>query len=107
MVKLSGYRIELGEVEAAALRHPGIAEAAAVIDTSGQAPRLTLYYTAPAGAARLSLIDIKRHCASLLPAYMVPRAAVALPELPRSPNGKTDYRLLAAAGQAPLREGTR
>jgi L-proline---[L-prolyl-carrier protein] ligase len=107
MVKLSGYRIELGEVEAAALRHAGIAEAAAVVDTSGPAPRLALYYTPAPTAPRLSLIDVKRHCAGLLPGYMVPHLAVALSGLPRSRNGKTDYRRLAAGDLAPLPRGTR
>jgi L-proline---[L-prolyl-carrier protein] ligase len=105
MVKLSGYRVELGEIEAAALRHPGIAQAAVIVDREGPAPRLALYYTLRPGARRLSLVDVKRHCAAHLPAYMVPHLAAALPALPRSVNGKTDYRLLAGAGQpTPARE---
>ncbi|HEY1920542.1 MAG TPA: amino acid adenylation domain-containing protein [Streptosporangiaceae bacterium] len=104
MVKLSGYRVELGEIEAAALRHPGITQAAVVVDRHRGTPRLVLYYTP---AARLSLIDIKRHCATRLPAYMVPQLAVPLPALPRTPNGKTDYRQLASLERpGPARETT-
>lgn len=106
MVKLSGYRVELGEVEAAVLRHPAIAEAAVVVADDGGRRSLAVYYTAAADAVRPSLIGIKRHCATLLPSYMVPHAAVALRELPRSANGKIDYRRLKAADVDSLLEET-
>jgi amino acid adenylation domain-containing protein len=86
MVKLSGHRVELGEVEAVALRHPAIGEAAALVTGA----RLALYYTVRAGADAPSLLDVKRHCARHLPKYMVPHAATRLPELPRNANGKVD-----------------
>jgi L-proline---[L-prolyl-carrier protein] ligase len=104
MVKLSGYRVELGEVEAAVLRHPSVAEAAVIVANAGGRQALTVYYTAEAGAGRPSLIGLKRHCASLLPSYMVPNTAVALSELPRSANGKIDYRRLATAAADSLLE---
>jgi L-proline---[L-prolyl-carrier protein] ligase len=104
MIKLSGYRVELGEVEAAVLRHPSVAEAAVVVANVGGRPALTVYYTAEAGAGRPSLIGLKRHCASLLPSYMVPHTAVAVRELPRSANGKIDYRRLATAAADSLLE---
>ncbi len=85
MVKLSGHRVELGEVEAVALRHPAIGEAAALVTDA----RLALYYTVRAGGTP-SLLDVKRHCARHLPKYMVPHAATRLPELPRNANGKVD-----------------
>ena len=37
------------------------------------------------------------HCAKELPAHMVPRDVEFVPELPRSPNGKVDYKGLKAA----------
>lgn len=95
MVKLSGYRVELGEVEAAVLRHPRIEEAAVLVRQNGDRSQLTLYYTSRDAANRLSLVEIKRHCARFLPAYMVPQAATRLDALPRNANGKTDYRRLA------------
>ncbi|MBS2963706.1 D-alanine--poly(phosphoribitol) ligase [Actinocrinis puniceicyclus] len=96
MVKLSGYRVELGEIEAAALRHPDIAAAAAVTVGEGGATRLALYFTLRPGAAAPSLLEIKRHCALHLPPYMVPHLATRLDDLPRNANGKTDYRRLGS-----------
>ncbi|NUR57333.1 MAG: amino acid adenylation domain-containing protein [Catenulispora sp.] len=99
MVKLSGYRVELGEVEAAALRHRGIATAAAVVAADpGGGAHIVLHYTVHSGAAPLGLLDLKRHCARHLPAYMVPRAARCVAALPYNANGKVDYQRLAAGG---------
>lgn len=101
MVKLSGYRVELGEIEAAVLRHPGIASAAVVVDTRGPERRIALYYTPRDGGRGPALIEIKRHCARYLPRYMLPQTATRLDELPRNANGKTDYRRLGeTAGPA-------
>lgn len=102
MVKLSGYRVELGEVEAAVLRHPRIEEAAVVVRQNGDRSQLALYYTSCDAADRLSLVELKRHCARFLPAYMVPQAATRLDALPRNANGKTDYRRLADEPVTPV-----
>lgn len=108
MVKLSGYRIELGEIEAAALRHPGIADAAVLVDGSGPRARLRLYYTLSEGADRIGLVELKRHCARHLPTYMVPHSAVRLDRMPLNPNGKTDYRRLGVdAAPAPRHRSER
>ena len=95
MVKLYGYRLELGEIEAAALRHPDLADAAVLVAGQGSDARLALYYTLRDGAKRPSLVALKQHCARHLPKYMVPHSATCLDDLPRNANGKTDYRRLA------------
>lgn len=94
MVKLSGYRVELGEIEAAVLAHVDVTGAAIVVEGRETDARIALYYTLRPGAPRPSLIEIKRHCAKLLPRYMLPQTATCLDELPRNANGKTDYRRL-------------
>ncbi|MFH8791316.1 amino acid adenylation domain-containing protein [Streptomyces sp. NPDC017941] len=127
MVKLAGHRVELGEIEAAVLRHPGIAHAAVVVtaggtgsDTGNGSPTgpdagngspsgsgtgdgssVALYFTLSGSTPRPGLIELKRHCARYLPRYMVPRTATCLDELPRNANGKTDYRRLGGAAPAP------
>lgn len=107
MVKLHGYRVELGEIEAAALSHPAVAEAAVVLRT-GQGedaqPRIALYYTLRPGAARPGLVQLKQHCARVLPRYMLPQAATCLDRLPHNANGKTDYRRLDHEAAQPTAE---
>ncbi|HTJ67161.1 MAG TPA: amino acid adenylation domain-containing protein [Actinospica sp.] len=95
LVKLSGYRIELGEIEAAVTRHPDIDSAAVVLAGAAGAARLRLFYTLRPGADRLTIVQIKKHCARYLPTYMLPHLATQLTAMPRNPNGKTDYRRLS------------
>ncbi|WP_424535003.1 amino acid adenylation domain-containing protein [Sphaerisporangium viridialbum] len=84
-VKLRGYRIELGEVEARLLEHPGIARAAVVVDREA----LVAYVVGDAEPR-----EVRDRLASVLPAYMVPKAVVTLDRLPLTPNGKLDRRAL-------------
>ncbi|WP_051855266.1 D-alanine--poly(phosphoribitol) ligase [Streptomyces sp. NRRL B-1347] len=101
MVKLAGYRVELGEIEAAVLRHPGVAQAAVVAETRDGEPAVALYFTLSGRTPRPNLIELKRHCAQHLPRYMLPRTATCLDELPHNANGKTDYHRLGGATPAP------
>ncbi|QDQ14789.1 amino acid adenylation domain-containing protein [Streptomyces spectabilis] len=103
MVKLAGYRVELGEIEAAVLRHPGVAQAAVVAEARDGEPVIALYFTLSGRTPRPGLIELKRHCAQHLPRYMLPRTATCLDELPHNANGKTDYHRLGGATPAPAR----
>lgn len=97
MVKVNGFRVEVGEVEAVLSRHPSIAEAAVVPAIDGSSVTRLVAFCAPAvpGAA-LSLLDVKRHCSTFLPSYMIPHALTCLAALPKNANGKTDVPRLAA-----------
>ncbi|AZM60903.1 MULTISPECIES: D-alanine--poly(phosphoribitol) ligase [unclassified Streptomyces] len=107
MVKISGYRVELGEIEAAVQRHPSVAEAAVRFCEGPGGGRLTLYYTLREGAEAPGLIQLKRHCAALLPTYMVPHAAQRLATMPHNANGKVDHRRLDGAPPPPSAGTTR
>ncbi|MBL0126794.1 MAG: amino acid adenylation domain-containing protein [Flavobacteriales bacterium] len=93
-VKVRGYRIELGEVEVALEKHTSIEQAVANVreDRPGL-KRLIGYYVAK---KEVSVNDLRKHLASLLPDYMVPSAFVAVKELPRTPSGKIDRKALPA-----------
>ncbi|HEV7441848.1 MAG TPA: condensation domain-containing protein, partial [Steroidobacteraceae bacterium] len=112
-VKIRGFRIELGEIEAALLRHPQIAQAAALVreDTPGE-KRLVGYVTVrtAAGAGDATAADdtagagstppdpaaLRQHLAHSLPDHMVPAAFVVLEQLPLTANGKLDRKALPA-----------
>ncbi|HLL48350.1 MAG TPA: AMP-binding protein, partial [Longimicrobiaceae bacterium] len=91
-VKVRGFRVELGEIEAALALHPEVGEAAVVAreDASGHA-RLVAYLAG--GSVPVGLRDFLRE---RLLEHMVPSAFAALDAFPRTPNGKTDRRTLAA-----------
>jgi amino acid adenylation domain-containing protein len=93
-VKRRGVRIELGEIEAVLAAAPGVAEAAAVAEASGESCRI-LAFAAPREGQALEAAALRAHCARQLPTYMMPDAIRLLARLPRGSRGKVDYESLA------------
>ncbi|XQQ06563.1 MAG: amino acid adenylation domain-containing protein [Leptolyngbya sp. IPPAS B-1204] len=85
-VKLRGVRIELGEIESLLAQHPQVREAVVAV----QADQLVAYWvTANRNSANADPVtELRQFISARLPAYMVPAIWIALPELPRLPNGK-------------------
>ncbi|WP_282692101.1 non-ribosomal peptide synthetase [Streptomyces sp. CC208A] len=94
-VKIRGFRVELGEVEAALLRHPGVAAAAAAVraDTAGR-DRLVGYLVADGAAPTLT--ELRAFLAGIVPDPAIPSALVVLDELPATPSGTLDRKALPA-----------
>jgi amino acid adenylation domain-containing protein len=97
-VKLRGFRIELGEIENALREQSDVLDSAVVVlnDTRGD-KQLTAYIVRQPNASlewkQSALIGALKKS---LPDYMVPSVIVALPALPRTPNGKLDRSALPA-----------
>ncbi|MFV0476241.1 MAG: acyl-CoA ligase (AMP-forming), exosortase A system-associated [Parahaliea sp.] len=103
MIKSSGYRISPTEVEDAAYASSLVNQVAAIglpHDELGQA--ILLVFSAASPELPLQTLE-KTLLAALtreLPAFMVPRAVVAVDALPLNPNGKIDRKSLLAQYQS-------
>jgi amino acid adenylation domain-containing protein len=89
-VKIRGRRIELGEIEEALRRQAGVQDCAvAAIEGPDGDQMLVAYVCGDAGET-----ELRRSLDIVLPSWMVPAAFVALPALPRTPNGKLERKAL-------------
>lgn len=95
MVKRRGYRIELGDVEAGLYRHPIVKEAAVVSGKDADGGVRLIAFLSCNGAARPSIVELKRFCAGVMPNYMIPDVFRVLDVVPKTSTDKTDYQQLA------------
>jgi len=97
MIKSSGYRISPSEVEEVIVGSGNVAESAVIglPDPSiGQRVHAICVAVADQTIDKDALLE---YCARELPRHMLPRDIEFVESLPRTPNGKVDYRGLQAA----------
>ena len=95
IIKSRGEKVAPREIEDVLHRIDGVAEVVVVgvpDDLLGEA--VEAHVAAHAGRD-LDPRALRRHCAELLEAHLVPRRVVVHPALPQTPNGKIDRRALA------------
>ena len=113
-MKIRGHRIEPGAVEAAVRSHPHVNEVAVASRTVGKTASNRLVAFVSSAQDGLDTNLLRTDLREALPGFMVPDIIVPLPELPRLPNGKTDYTKLpqlngleaGTAGNLPPRDDT-
>jgi thioesterase domain-containing protein/acyl carrier protein len=95
-VKIRGFRIEPGEVEAVLGKHPGVSEAVVVVrEDRKDEKQLVAFFTASGNTAP-SVPELRQFLTGKLPAYMLPSRYFRLQQLPLTPSGKVDRKLLRA-----------
>jgi amino acid adenylation domain-containing protein len=102
-IKLRGYRIELGEIEARITELDGVARCLVIVREDRPGDQRLVAYVVPQRGSEFEAMAARASLRRFLPEYMVPQHFVALAELPRLPNGKTDRAALPApiAGDRP------
>lgn len=95
MIKSSGYRISPTEVEEVLMSTGQFAQVA-VIGLADPMIGQRVHAVATRSCQDRQSDDALAKCALELPAYMVPREIEFVDALPMSPNGKVDYKILAA-----------
>jgi acyl-coenzyme A synthetase/AMP-(fatty) acid ligase len=90
-IKSRGYRIELGEIETALHSLPGLRESAVVaIKSEGFEGWLICCAYVPASDIGVSMQNLRKGLAGLLPAHMLPARWMRYDVLPKNDNGKID-----------------
>ena len=101
-VKIRGFRVEPGEIEATLLRHPGVRQAAVVVQGALDDLRLAAYVVA---SPQPSAEELRSFAGEWLPEYMIPSAFVMLDALPLTASGKVDRQALPDPATSNLRPG--
>ncbi|MEW6734741.1 MAG: amino acid adenylation domain-containing protein, partial [Acidobacteriota bacterium] len=94
-VKIRGFRIELGEIEAALNKYPAIQEAVVLAREDSLDNRRLVAYLVWQDYSHPSVNELRTFLKTKLPEYMVPAAFVTLEEMPLTPNGKLNRRILS------------
>jgi amino acid adenylation domain-containing protein len=90
-VKIGGVRVELEDVESALRETPAVHEAAAVLDQTGEVPRLCAFVEVDGDFDQEAVLRMLR---ARLPSAAIPASLVVLDRIPRTVSGKTDRRSL-------------
>ncbi len=97
-IRRRGENISSFEVEAEALCHPAVLEAAAVpVPSTDSEDEVLLIVTRTPGHA-IEPLDVLRFLASRMAHFMVPRYIRVIPEMPKTPTAKIEKHRLKAAG---------
>ncbi|MCI0736829.1 MAG: amino acid adenylation domain-containing protein [Beijerinckiaceae bacterium] len=86
-VKIRGYRIELEEIEARVMELPGVAAAAATVQTDARGENRLVAYVATQDETITPAV-LRRHALSVLPDFMLPAVWTLMAVLPCDENGK-------------------
>jgi acyl-CoA ligase (AMP-forming) (exosortase A-associated) len=95
-IKSQGFRISPAEVEEVLMEGGELAQAAVIGLPAAEAGEHVHAVVVPATAGQLKTDEVLRRCARKLPSYMVPKSIEVVDALPKTPNGKIDYKLLRA-----------
>ena len=90
MIKSQGYRISPEEVEDVLCRHAAVREAVVFGVPDGVLGQRLVAAVARAAGAEGLTDELLRHCANILPLYMMPKEIVWDDALPRTASGKLD-----------------
>ncbi|HEY0674388.1 MAG TPA: class I adenylate-forming enzyme family protein [Longimicrobiales bacterium] len=96
IIKVAGERISPAEIEEVLLRHPAVAEAAAVGVPDTLLGETVWAYVKRSGATA-DFGDVAAFCAAHLSAHKVPRRFIEIDQIPRTPTGKIRRHLLRSA----------
>jgi tyrocidine synthetase III len=90
-VKIRGFRIELSEIEGQLNMYPGVSQAVVIAKERPGDKFLVAYYVSPNA---IESRELKTFLSGKLPEYMLPAYYVHLQQMPLTPSGKINRKLL-------------
>lgn len=102
-VKIRGFRIELGEIEYHLSQHESVTEAVVVVEENGVGETYLCAYLV--ANREVNVLELREHLTQRLPDYMIPSQFIQLAEMPLTPNGKLNKKLLTLLGGKKLQLG--
>src|SRR5215469_8838665 len=102
-IKSQGYRVSPAEVEEVLMETGELAQAAVIGLPAGDAGEKIHAIVVPMNSASFDAAQTLERCGRRLPAYMAPKSIEVLDALPKTPNGKIDYKSLRSARMEQLR----
>ncbi len=90
-IKLRGQRIELGEIENVMAKYPDVNKVVVIVQNLNDKNHLCAYFTSK---STVNTSDLKAYMGRILSPYMIPTFLIQLDEIPETPNGKTDKKML-------------
>jgi acyl-CoA ligase (AMP-forming) (exosortase A-associated) len=94
MIKTSGYRVSPSEIEEVAYDTGLVRDAVALGLEDPQLGQQVVLVVSPTSEAEVDVDALLSQMRKTLPMYMLPKRVDVRPEIPRSPNGKFDRKLL-------------
>ena len=98
-IKIRGVRVELGEIEVALREHPGIRDAAVIVQELDAEDKRLVAYVITQSKPEPATAAIQQFLGGKLPKAIIPSAILFLDEFPKTPNGKLDRRALPKPDQ--------
>ncbi|MGD2089150.1 MAG: amino acid adenylation domain-containing protein, partial [Candidatus Aminicenantes bacterium] len=96
-IQVRGFRVELGEIENQLIKHKDIKEVV-VLAADREGERSLYAYLVPSSPRDLNVSQLKEFLSRKLPDYMIPHYFVKLEQIPLTPNGKVDRKVLLEMG---------
>lgn len=93
-LKINGHRVEPAEIEAALCRHPSVERAVVVAHRPAPGRTELTAVIVPTKASSVDLAALRQHLAELLPRALIPTSFEFRPNLPLTPHGKVDRKVL-------------
>ena len=92
-VKIRGYRVELGEIENCLRSHPNVKEAIVDVTKNGELVQNLCAFIVP-HEGELNIPGLREYLLKNLADYMIPTNFVKITEIPLTPTGKLDRKVL-------------